>query len=303
VTRVAFLGLGAMGTPMARRLEAAGDIDLVVWNRSPGPAEPFAQRGVSVADSPAAAASGADICISMLADGSACERVLLGDGGALDADVAPGLLAEMSTLDVETSRRIAIRAADAGVDYLRAPVSGNPTVVEAGRLTILVSGDTAALERARPVLADIGPVIFHLGDAEEARVMKLALAIMIGISGQMLAETLCYGEAHGLDRAQMLEVIGESAVGSPFTRYKAAALVADDYSTTFSARLMHKDLRLIVSSANEAGVPVPVVSLVQQLVQGCIGAGMGDMDFMTLLPRLAREAGLRSDIPTQELPA
>ena len=177
-------------------------------------------------------------------------------------------------------------------------MSGNPSVVEAGRLTILVSGDPAALDDVRPVLEAIGPTLFHLGPGEEARVMKLALAIMIGTSAQMLAEALTLGEANGLDRAQMLEVIGASAVGSPFVGYKSGPLIADDYRSTFSSHLMYKDLRLVIASANAAGVPVPVTALVQQLVQGCIGAGMGELDFMALLPRLQREAGLRGDLPT-----
>lgn len=295
--RAAFLGLGEMGRCMARRLEQA-DVDLVVYNRSPGPAEEFASRGVTVAATPADAAAGADICLTMLSDGSAVEAVVFGDNGALSGDGPhPAILAEMSTIDIRTSRRIAERAQALGVRYLRAPVSGNPSAVESGRLTIMVSGERLALDRSRSVLEAIGPTVFHLGEADEARVMKLALAVMIGTSAQMLAETLTLGEANGLDRAQMLEIIKSSAVGSLFVGYKAGPLVADDYASTFSSHLMYKDLRLVIDLANGAGVPLPVASLVQQLIQGCIGAGMGDLDFMALLPRLQREAGLRSDLP------
>jgi len=120
---------------------------------------------------------------------------------------------------------------------------------------------------------------------------------MVGATAQLLAEALVLGSANGLARDSMLEVIGASAVGSPLVRYKSAALVAEDYSSTFAARLMHKDLRLVVEWANASGVPVPVTALVQQLLQGCIGSGMAELDFAVLIPRLEREAGLIDQLP------
>ena len=156
----------------------------------------------------------------------------------------------------------------------------------AGHLAILASGDAAAFAGARPVLEAIGPALLELGAGEEARVMKLALNLMLAGTTQLLAEALVMGEAHGLGRARMLEVIGGSVVGSPFVKYKAPPLVAEDYTSTFSAAMMHKDLRLVVECAGAAGVPVPVTAIVQQLVQACIGSGMGELDFSVLVPRL-----------------
>jgi 3-hydroxyisobutyrate dehydrogenase-like beta-hydroxyacid dehydrogenase len=296
--RVAFLGLGQMGAAMARRLEGA-DFDLTVYNRTPAPTEEFAACGVRIAVSPADAADGADVVLTMLTDGAAVEAVVLGQDGVL-AGAGPytSVLAEMSTIDVASSRRIAERAAVTGTRYLRAPVSGNPVAVQTGNLSIIVSGDADALEDVRTVLEAIGPTIFHLGDAEEARVMKLALATMIASSAQTLAEALALGEAHGLGRAQMLEIIRGSAAGSPFVNYKSAPLVADDYTSTFTSRLMQKDLRLIRACAEEVGLPVPLTALVERLVQDCIDQGMGDLDIIALLPRLQHEAGLRAELPT-----
>jgi 3-hydroxyisobutyrate dehydrogenase-like beta-hydroxyacid dehydrogenase len=295
--QVAVLGLGAMGSAIARRLEAV-DLELRVYNRSPEPAREFAERGVSVASIPREAAEGVELVISMLADAPAVEAVLCGDEGVLSAARPPRVIVEMSTIDVATSARIALRAEEAGAAYLRAPVSGNPSVVAAGNLTILVSGDADAVERARPVLMAIGPTLFHLGGGEQARVMKLALNLMVGATAQLLAEALILGEANGLARARMLEVIAASAVGSPLVKYKTDALVAEDYSSTFTARLMHKDLRVAVECANASGVPVPVTALVQQLLQGCLGSGMAELDFAVLVPRLAREAGLTDALPS-----
>jgi 3-hydroxyisobutyrate dehydrogenase-like beta-hydroxyacid dehydrogenase len=289
--RVAVLGLGAMGAAIARRLEDAG-AELAVYNRSTARAREFVDRGADLGATPADAASGTDVAISMVADGIAVDAVLLGEDGVLAAEAPPPVVVDMSTIDVPASERVAARAAERGVAYLRAPVSGNPGVVAAGNLTILVSGDAGALARVRPVLEAIGPTVLHLGEGEQARVMKLALNLMVAGTAQLLAEALVLGEANGLERARMLDVIGASAVGSPLVKYKSAALAADDYTSTFSARLMHKDLQLVVECANSAGAPVPVTALVEQLVQGCIGSGMGDLDFAVLVPRLAREAGL-----------
>jgi 3-hydroxyisobutyrate dehydrogenase-like beta-hydroxyacid dehydrogenase len=289
-----------MGAAIARRLEAA-DVELAVYNRSPGPAREFEERGVHVAGSPAEAAASANLAISMVSDGRAVESVLLGDHGVLSANGASdalGTVVDMSTIDVPASERIASRARERGVAYLRAPVSGNPGVVAAGNLSILVSGDKQAFEAVREVLSAIGPMLFYLGDGEQARVMKLALNLMVAGTTQLLAEALVLGQGNGLARDQMLEVIAGSAVGSPLVKYKSGPLVAEDYSSTFSAKLMHKDLRLVVECANGAGVPVPVTAIVQQLIQGCIGSGIGELDFSVLVPRLQREAGQIASLPS-----
>jgi 3-hydroxyisobutyrate dehydrogenase-like beta-hydroxyacid dehydrogenase len=297
---VAVLGLGAMGTAIARRLEAAG-VDLTVFNRSSPPTREFQERGIRVAVSPAEATADADLVISMLSDGPAVEAVLLGDRGVLSARSSrQRTIVEMSTIDVATSQRIAERAEQLGCGYLRAPVSGNPGVVAAGALTILVSGERQAFDTARGILLEIGPNIFYLGEAEEARVMKLALNLMVGGTMQLLAEALTMGESSGLVRAEMLDVIKGSVVGSPLVKYKAGPLVVDDYATTFSARLMHKDLGLAIQCANGAGVPLPATALVQQLLQGCIGLGLGELDFSVLLARLQREAGGNITPPAQQ---
>lgn len=293
--RVGVIGLGSMGAAIARRLEPT-EHELTVWNRSAAPCEEFAARGVPVASSPAELLTGVDACISTLADGRAVEAV----AEQLLAGLPEGeerTWIEMSTIDVATSARIAERAEAAGLGYLRAPVSGNPSVVAAGNLTIVASGSEETLERVRALLADVGPNLFHVGAGEEARAMKLALNLMIAASAQMLAEALVMGEANGLDRAKMLEVMSASVVGSPFVKYKAGPLAEDDYTSTFSARLLAKDLDLIVDCANSAGVPLPVTAVVRQTVQSCISAGMGELDMSALVPLLRRDAGLPGELP------
>jgi 3-hydroxyisobutyrate dehydrogenase-like beta-hydroxyacid dehydrogenase len=279
-----------MGRPIAHRLLDAG-YELTVYNRTAARGDDLVDAGARRAATPADAWTGADVCITMVADGHALEAVTLGDDGLLLGTTEGGILVDMSTVSVEASRRVADAAASCGVSYLRAPVTGNPSVVAAGNLGIMVSGDEQAFGRIEELLRAVGPNVWFLGPAEEARVMKLALNTMIAGTAELIAEALVLGEANGLGRAQMLEVMGQSAVGSPFVKYKTAALVASDYSTTFSSAMMYKDLALALDCANGAGVPLPVAACIQQLVRGCMSSGMADLDLMALVPRLEREAG------------
>jgi 3-hydroxyisobutyrate dehydrogenase-like beta-hydroxyacid dehydrogenase len=284
------VGLGRMGVPIARRLLAAGH-GVSVYNRSPGPARPLVREGAVEVDAPEGVWGGSEACITMVSDDKALREVTLGEGGLLAGPPSGRVLVDMSTISPAGSREIAEAARAAGVAYLRAPVSGNPSVVEAGNLGILVSGDRSVFDQLEPTLRDIGPNVFYVGEEEQARVLKLALNLMIAGTAELMAEALVLGEASGLDRAQVLEVIGSTAVGSPFAKYKAAALVADDYSPTFSTALMDKDLTLALAAGQEAGVPLPVTGLVKELLEECIALGLADDDFMVIVPRLRRDAG------------
>jgi 3-hydroxyisobutyrate dehydrogenase-like beta-hydroxyacid dehydrogenase len=292
--RVAVVGLGKMGEPIARRVLAAGH-DLSVWNRTASRADDLVAAGAHLLASPAEAWASSDVCVTMVLDDEALRDVTVRDGG-LVAGVDGGrgndrVLVDMSTVSVGASREVAEASERVGVGYLRAPVSGNPSVVEAGNLSIMVSGAEETFTGVEPLLRDIGPNVFLVGTAEEARVLKLALNLMIAGTAELIAEALVLGEASGLNRARMLEVMGASAIGSPFVKYKTAALVADDYSPTFTTAAMYKDLALALDAGNEAGVPLPVTAAVQQLVQACLSSGMAEADLMSLLPRLRREAG------------
>jgi 3-hydroxyisobutyrate dehydrogenase-like beta-hydroxyacid dehydrogenase len=279
-----------MGAAIAERIEHAGH-ELAVWNRSPGAAEPFAARGATVVDTPAQAWEHADLCITMLADSQAVEQVSTGEHGLLSSP-AEGVLMDMSTIDPETSARVAAVAAQSGVDYLRAPVTGNPAVVAAGNLGIIVSGPQATFDELRPTLADIGPKLFYVGAGEQARVVKLAINLMIAGTAELMAEALVLGERHDIGRAALLEVIAGSAIGSPFVTYKTDALIADDYRSTFTTRLLDKDLSLALGAAAAAGVPLPLTEATKKLAEACIEDGMGDIDFTAFLPRLRKQAGL-----------
>jgi 3-hydroxyisobutyrate dehydrogenase-like beta-hydroxyacid dehydrogenase len=291
--RVAVAGLGLMGDPIARRVLEAGH-ELTVYNRTAERARPFAADGATVAAAPADVWATAEVCMSMVTGDDALRGITGGDAG-LFVGCRGKVLIDMSTVSPTASAEIAGAAAAAGVGFLRAPVSGNPGVVRAGNLSIMVSGDRTVFESVEALLREVGPNIFYVGDGEQARVLKLALNLMIAGIAQLLSEAVVLGEAGGLDRAKMLEVMGGSAVGAPFVKYKTAPLVARDYTTTFSLDNMHKDLAMALRAAAETGVVLPTTAQVDGLVQDCIAAGMGDTDLMGLLPHLQAASGLSPD--------
>jgi 3-hydroxyisobutyrate dehydrogenase-like beta-hydroxyacid dehydrogenase len=275
---VGLVGLGNMGTAFGERLLGAG-YPLVVYNRTAAKAEPFAAGGASVAKSVAELAAEVDVVITSLTNDEALESV----AAEVVAAARPGtVLVDMSTVSPTVSARVASLADAASVGYLRAPVSGNPGVVRAGNLSFIVSGPRETLERVEPVLLAIGPTIHHVGEAEQARVVKLAINLMIGGLAQLMSEALVLGEAAGVSRAALLEVMGSSSAGAPFVKYKTEPLLRDDFSATFTTSLMEKDLDLVLDAADENGVELPIARELRELVRATIDAGYGDDDFMAL---------------------
>ncbi len=278
------IGLGNMGTAIAERLLDAG-YELRVFNRTPSKAEPLAARGAVVADSAGELAADVDVVLTSLPDDAAFEAV----AGEVIARARPGtVLVDLSTVSPAASAKVAAAAEEASVSYLRAPVSGNPTVVRAGALTFIVSGAREALERVESALLAIGPTIHHVGDGEQARVVKLAINLMIAGLAQLMSEALVLGEASGVSRDALLRVMGSSAVGAPFVEYKTEPLLRDDYSATFTTALMEKDIDLVLDAADRAGVELPLAHDLKELLHAAIGAGHGDDDFMALFLHLRR---------------
>jgi 3-hydroxyisobutyrate dehydrogenase-like beta-hydroxyacid dehydrogenase len=275
---VGLVGLGNMGTAFGERLLEAG-YPLVVYNRTAAKTEPLAARGATVADTLGELAAGVGVVITSLANDEALEAV----ASEVVTAARPGtVLVDMSTVSPAVSARVASLADAASVDYLRAPVSGNPSVVRAGNLSFIVSGPRETLERVEPILLAIGPTIRRVGDAEQARIVKLAINLMIGGLAQLMSEALVLGEAAGVSRAALLEVMGSSAAGAPFVKYKTEPLLRDDFSATFTTSLMEKDIDLVLDAADENGVDLPMARKLKELVRAAVDAGYGDDDFMAL---------------------
>jgi 3-hydroxyisobutyrate dehydrogenase-like beta-hydroxyacid dehydrogenase len=292
-TRVAVVGLGKMGLAIAERILAAG-FPLAVYNRTPGREADLVEGGATVLGSAAGGLRVADACVTMLADDAALEAVVLGPEGIL-AGARPGTtLIDMSTVSVAVSEKVAAAAETAGVSFLRAPVSGNPVVVRSGNLTIIVSGPQETAEALDDLLRAIGPTVFYVGDGERARVVKLVLQVLIGGTAELLAEGLVLGEAAGIDRAKLLEVISASAVGSPFVAYKTEPLLRGEYSATFTTTMMLKDVDLVLDLAEGAGLELPFTEHLRPLLEETAEAGYADSDLMTLLLRLEELARERA---------
>ena len=286
---ISLLGLGHMGTAIAERLLGAGH-SVTVYNRTRAKAESLAGLGATVVDDMTGLLSTNTICITVVSDDAALEEVAAGPGGVLARARAGSILIDMSTVSPAASARVAEATEAAGVRYLRAPVSGNPGVVRAGNLTIIVSGPSDAFEEARALLEQIGPNVYHVGEAEQARVVKLGLQVLIGGTAELLAEALVLGEASGVDRRLLLEIFGNSAVGSPFVKYKTGPLIANDYTPTFTIEMMLKDVGLILGFAEEADLELPLVADLKGLLVRTIAAGYGEADLMALLLRLEQAA-------------
>jgi 3-hydroxyisobutyrate dehydrogenase-like beta-hydroxyacid dehydrogenase len=275
---VGLIGLGNMGTAIAERVLEAG-YPLVVQNRSLEKAAPYVDRGATLADTPTELAEEVDVVLTSLADDEAFEHVA---EKVLAAAHPASVLVDLSTVSPAVSARVASAADEASVDYLRAPVSGNPSVVRAGNLTLIVSGPREALDRVEPVLRAIGPAIHYVGDAEQARVVKLAINLMIAGLAELMSEALVLGEMSGVSREALLEVMGSSAVGAPFVKYKTEPLLADDFSATFTTALMEKDIDLVLDAARQSEVELPLAQHLKALLRAAVEAGYADDDFMAL---------------------
>ncbi len=287
VERVAVIGLGRMGAAMAGTLSRSG-FDLVVWNRSHEAAERVAgDVGAAVADSPAAAASAADVVVSSLADDAALLAVHL-DGEGTVAGLAPGsVVVETSTVDPVTIQRLAPEFESRGAHLLDSPVSGSVALVDQGALTSMVGGDARALEKARPVIDALSKAVFHMGGSGSGATMKLAVNALVHAINVALSESLVLAEAGGVDRALAYDVFASSAASSPFIQYKRPAFEQpDETPVAFSLDLVAKDLRLILGLADRLGVPMAQGAVNAAAAQAAIEAGFGGKDMSALAVHL-----------------
>jgi 3-hydroxyisobutyrate dehydrogenase len=294
-----WVGTGRMGYALATRLLEAG-CDLAVYNRTRAKAEPLAELGAAVVASPADLA-GRDIVFTMVAGPADFKEVVTGESGLLSRpDAAPGVIVDSSTVSPDASAEVRAVTDERGVALLAAPVSGNPSVVDAGKLTVVVSGPGEAWEAARPYLELFGAGATYVGEGDAARLVKICHNLMLGVVAQSLAEITVLAEKGGVSRAAFLEFLNKSVMGSMFTGYKAPAIVNLDFTPTFTPALLYKDFRLGFEAAEEHGVPMPVAAAAQQAVQALMGFGYEDVDFMALLELEARASGL--DLVPENVP-
>jgi 3-hydroxyisobutyrate dehydrogenase-like beta-hydroxyacid dehydrogenase len=293
--RVAWIGLGRMGSSMARFIHKAG-YPLTVWSRTASSRAALTAEGAAEAGSLAQCAAAADAIFCSVSDDAALAEVVLGPTGVLASARHGSILAETSTVSVEISMQIAREAAARGVDYLRMPISGNAASARTGNVTVMVSGPEQAWSRIKPVVETFSKAQIYLGAGEEARVMKLVVNSLIVNFAQSIAEALALGRKAGLDWSVMLDTLAESTLSSPWLKLKTGLLKQRDFSPTMTTRLILKDIDLMLSAARAHDVPMPLTANTRQLMQSAVGAGYGEEDYMAAVKLLERQSGL-SDLP------
>ena len=288
---IGWIGAGRMGAALVARLLDAG-YDVTVYNRTASKVRPLADRGAGIAARPIDLAD-RDLVFSMVSSSKDLEQVMLGDGGLLTGDSSPRVIADASTVSADVSALIRSAANSHGCDFLATPVSGNPKVIAAGKLTVAVSGPREVFESVEPILNVFGRSVTYVGEGEVARLVKIAHNLMLGVVTQCLAEITVMVEKGGVTRADFLAFLNDSVMGSVFTQYKTPAFVNLDFAPTFTMELLQKDFDLGLESAHLLKSPMPVASATRQIVAQAVGAGRGDdEDFATLLLEVARGAGV-----------
>ncbi len=285
---LAWIGLGAIGTPMALNLLKAG-YGLTVHNRTPSRCAALEAAGAAVAPSPAAAARQADALLLCVSDDAAAEAVLLGGADptvrteAAAAGLRPGsLVIDCSTIGPATSRRLAAALAERQIRYIDAPVTGGTEGAKAGTLSVLVGGDAQDLERARPLLEVIGSRITHFGPVGAGQEAKAVNQVLVAGSYAAVAEALQLAERLGLDRHQVVEALKGGAAGSWALEHRSAQMINDHYPLGFKLALHRKDLGIALEAAAAQQLELPVTEQVAAMEDALLASGHGDLDVSAL---------------------
>ena len=292
--KVAFIGLGNMGSHMARHLLRAGH-DLTVWNRTLSKADDLRSQGAKVAKSPGEAAKEAEAVITMLADDAAVESAVLQPGGIIENLPQNATHISMSTISVALSKKLADEHHKRGQKYITAPVFGRPEAAEAGKLFIAAAGDKEAIERHRPLLEVLGQRVFVMGDKPEmANVVKLSGNFLIASVIESLGEAIALTRKYGIDPHQYVDFLTNSLFAAPVYKTYGGLIADEKYRPAgFKMRLGLKDMKLALAAAESADAPLPVASLIRDHMLTAISRGMDDADWSATAKLAAENAGLK----------
>jgi 3-hydroxyisobutyrate dehydrogenase/2-hydroxy-3-oxopropionate reductase len=285
--RVAFLGMGIMGRPMAANLVKAGH-EVTIWNRTPGKD----LEGARTASSPADAARGVEVVWMCVSDTKAVENVLFGPGGVEEALAAGMIIADSSTISPSATLRFAERVKARGVDYVDAPVTGSKIAAEAGSLIFMAGADEAVLARLQPLFQAMGKQVFHMGNTSKGQATKLAMNLQIALIYEGFAEALTLATKLGVEIEKLLPLVQASMVRSGVVDYKAPFILKRDFSPNFPLRLMLKDIHLTLDAAKEARVRLPGLEAVEEVYDLAAEEGHQDLDYAATLTLLEKWAGV-----------
>jgi len=285
--RVAFLGMGIMGRPMAANLVKAGH-EVTIWNRTPGKDV----EGARTASSPSDAARGVEVVWMCVSDTKAVENVLFGPGGVEEA-LADGMtIADSSTISPSATLRFAERVKARGVAYVDTPVTGSKIAAEGGSLIFMAGGDEAALAHLDPLFKAMGKQVFHMGETSKGQATKLAMNLQIALIYEGFAEALTLATKLGVDIARLMPLVQASMVRSGVVDYKAPFVLKRDFSPNFPLRLMLKDIRLALDAAKESRVRLPGLEAVEEVYDLAAEEGHQDLDYAATLTLLEKWAGI-----------
>ena len=288
--RVGFIGLGAMGRPMALNL-LRGRHEVTVHARRAASAAPLVERGAATAETPAALAARCDVVFTMVTGTSDVEAVLLGDGGVVRG-ARPGTVAiDTSTIDPPAARAMAAALARHGIDLLDAPVSGGPQGARDATLSIMVGGKAEALERVRPLLDCVGAKVRHMGGSGAGQATKACHQLLLLVTAQGVAESLTLARRSGLDPARVRDAMLDGMASSRVLDFFGDRMVRRDFAAGIESRLYHKDLDIVLRLAHALGVALPAGAVTMQSINGLHGRGLGRDDLSALLA-LVEEMGV-----------
>ena len=286
-----FVGLGAMGGRMAKRLLDAR-YEVVGYNRTRAKAKWLADAGLRLGDCPRQVAEAADVVFSMVTDTRALHAVTDGPDGILAGLRKEATYVEMSTVSPAATRALGAEVARRGASMLDAPVSGSVATLEAGQLSIMVGGDPAVLERVRPYLLAIGPTVTHVGDLGLAVTMKIALNLGLAVQMVAFSEAVLLAEKAGIARERAVEALLKSVVASPMIKYRGPFVLSMPDEAWFDVNMMLKDLELALDLGRTTGVTLPSTALTHEIVTAAKGLGLAQYDFAVVFDVLARMSGL-----------
>jgi 3-hydroxyisobutyrate dehydrogenase-like beta-hydroxyacid dehydrogenase len=287
--RVAFLGLGIMGRPMAENLVKAGH-EVTVWNRTTGPEVP----GAAPAPTPAEAVKGKEAVWVCVSDTMAVQQVLFGSQGAAEGLSGGTIVVDSSTISPSASLGIMQGLQERGCEFLDAPMTGSKIAAESGQLIFMVGGNPANIERVEPLFRAMGKQVIHMGENGKGLAAKLAQNMNIVFIYEGLCESLTLAKKLGVPPEKMFELIQASMIRSGVAEYKQPFILNQDYSPNFPLRLMHKDIHLMLDAAKENGVDLPGLKRIDEIYEEAKSAGLDDMDYAATITLLEERAGLRA---------
>jgi 3-hydroxyisobutyrate dehydrogenase len=292
MANLGFVGLGVMGGELANRLLAKGHT-VTGYNRTKSKGERLRKAGLQWANSPREVAESADIILSMVSNSGALESIVEGPNGILAGLAPTKILVDISTVSPEYSRAVAAKVRAKGADMLDAPVSGSVVTLQEGKLSVMVGGRKESFERVKPILLDIGPKVTYVGDNGLALVLKIAANLSLAVQMLAFSEGVLLAEKSGIPRDVAVDVLTNSAIGSPMVKYRGPFVIKLPETAWFDVNMMQKDMLLALELGRKLNVPLPSTAVASEFLTAARGMGLATEDFAVVFDVLAHMSGSR----------